>query len=337
MNFPWLLSTPFMTLVEDRPQVIHVWDVAEPLRVEIDNIFLCPKYTISYFREISAWPNKDLHIDARRCQRARQVEIDNAKRLACVAKVTAFTTEFLDKLGFDAFLMHGSLLGWFRHNGGQIPWDLDGDTAVTRSQCEEVVSKKYEGKAICDVLKENLPNDFSLYAIDIDEKVHDNCEGIQSVACDVPELRIGSTVDGQWCHADIFFLSTDDDNNRLCVPREACIGKDDIFPLRNASILESYPVKIPAHAEEVLSALYNGHFGIMNMQDVPQNYVFEDYWAVVVGDELDHSFQDRVTIDRPRLYESVTTMSAALVLCGGLIYFLVHNRRRRLNGFAKVR
>ncbi|KAF4706658.1 hypothetical protein FOZ63_028628 [Perkinsus olseni] len=294
MNLPWLLFSPFLAPEQgqvSRPQVIHVWNDTELLRADADNIFLCPKQSVSFFREASGWPATDLYVDARRCQRGRDVWNSNGDRLACVAKVTGVTTELLADIGLDDFLLDGSLLGWFRHKGGQIPWDLDGDTAVLRSQCEEVVGQS-QGQAICDILREKLPHGYFLYAIDEDEVVHPDPRGSDFAGCDVPELRIGSTVNGQWCHTDIYMASDVDDE--ICFREEVCFRRDQVLPLRNESLVGRYPVKIPAQPEEVLSGLYKHHSGIINMHEVPMNYAFQDDWAVVIGAELDDSFSDRV-------------------------------------------
>ncbi|KAF4653012.1 hypothetical protein FOZ61_009263 [Perkinsus olseni] len=336
MNLPWLLFSPFFAPEQgqvSRPQVIRVWNDTELLRADVDNIFLCPKQSVSFFREASGWPATDLYIDARRCQRGRDVWNSNGDRLACVAKVTGFTAELLADIGLDDFLLDGSLLGWVRHKGGQIPWDLDGDTAVLRSQCEEVAGRS-QGQAICDILREKLPHGYFLYAIDEDEVVHPDPRGSDFAGCDVPELRIGSTVNGEWCHTDIYMASDVDDE--ICFREGVCFRRDQVLPLRNESLVGRYPVKIPAQPEEILSGLYKNHSGIMNLHGVPMNYAFQDDWAVVIGTELDDSFSDRVTVDRPRLYEALSLICVAFVLCFGVAY-LLRSKCRRQAGFVKIR
>ncbi|KAF4657385.1 hypothetical protein FOL47_008462 [Perkinsus chesapeaki] len=261
LNLSWLLLSPLLAPkfeLGTRPQVIRVWNETELQHADLDDIFLCPKQTVSYLRKSSGWPKSDLYIDGRKCLRTSEIQAANSDRLECVAKVTGFTSELLSNLGLDAFITDGTLLGWFRHNGGQIPWDLDGDIGVLRSQCTQAVSDGgVEG--ISDIIKDKLPPGYFLYAIDEDHVVHSNPSGSEFKQCDVPELRVGSTVNDQWCHTDIY-ISIDDEDD-ICLRKGVCFKKDVLLPLKNSSLVEKFAVEVPARPEDVLAVLYRKHPG----------------------------------------------------------------------------
>mmetsp|Transcript_7129 Transcript_7129/g.5908 ORF Transcript_7129/g.5908 Transcript_7129/m.5908 type:complete len:90 (+) Transcript_7129:644-913(+) len=55
------------------------------------------------------------------------------------------------------FLIAGSLLGWYRHNQSQIPWDLDSDVGLMRDDCDAAF-KRYGGDYdnILDLLEDKM-------------------------------------------------------------------------------------------------------------------------------------------------------------------------------------
>ncbi len=47
------------------------------------------------------------------------------------------TINVLQKVGLDVFIDAGTLLGWYRHDGMPIPWDIDADVGIFGDICRE--------------------------------------------------------------------------------------------------------------------------------------------------------------------------------------------------------
>eukprot|EP00933_Yihiella_yeosuensis_P001566 TRINITY_DN1025_c0_g2_i1.p1 TRINITY_DN1025_c0_g2~~TRINITY_DN1025_c0_g2_i1.p1 ORF type:complete len:408 (+),score=68.51 TRINITY_DN1025_c0_g2_i1:34-1224(+) len=60
-----------------------------------------------------------------------------SERLEALTQTIDATSRALGMVGIPAFLESASLIGWMRHNGGQLPWDTDGDVGMMVEDCKK--------------------------------------------------------------------------------------------------------------------------------------------------------------------------------------------------------
>ncbi|KAF4728416.1 hypothetical protein FOZ62_030480, partial [Perkinsus olseni] len=129
------------------------------------------------------------------------------QNLECIASATEALTSALDRVGLsESFLVWGSLLGWYRHEGGIIPWDFDGDVAVMKESCNatfDALRAKGSGTTAVDA---ELPRGFHIVTL-TDGGVSRDLDTF--LGCEVLELRLEPDwpwFGGRMCYTDIWFL-----------------------------------------------------------------------------------------------------------------------------------
>lgn len=71
-------------------------------------------------------------------------------RLAALSLATHGAAIALKRIGINAFLESGGLIGWLRHDGGQLPWETDGDVGILTVECEAVKATKAGLQSVID-------------------------------------------------------------------------------------------------------------------------------------------------------------------------------------------
>lgn len=57
------------------------------------------------------------------------------ERISYLVEALNVTLRVLEAVNLAAFLDAGVLLGWYRHNGSMIPWDIDADVGIITEEC----------------------------------------------------------------------------------------------------------------------------------------------------------------------------------------------------------
>mmetsp|Transcript_19024 Transcript_19024/g.15923 ORF Transcript_19024/g.15923 Transcript_19024/m.15923 type:complete len:325 (+) Transcript_19024:226-1200(+) len=233
----------------------------------------------------------------------------------------------MDTIGLSPALSDGSLLGWYRHHKGYIPWDVDADTSIMKADCRESFKKyaKPDQKNIAQVLQERMPEDrgyFRVRGIKYlvgSELDHEDWEG-----CENPEFRVVHTWNGTACHVDIFQMlqSTDPDtpcsscpgykDGKTTVCRTAeggvCGLKNDYEPA-SWDRLDWGDCKVPNKPVAALESQYPGSgIELNNLKLVPGNYKYGKQ-VLVVGRPVD-AYGNEITDIAPT--EEATTIPPSL-------------------------
>ncbi|KAF4657383.1 hypothetical protein FOL47_008460 [Perkinsus chesapeaki] len=271
----------------------------------LEQIFLCPKETVALALQDTDWPQESLYLDRTICMDHDDLlsyhlwgsPAEHRKRLMCIQRTTEVATIALKATGIDAFLLAGSLLGWYRHDGGQIPWDTDGDTGFTESQCKAALAQRSDAVNIASLMIPHVPAGFELQYLG-QNGLSDHPED-EFTGCDVKQMRIASVFDQQGCFTDIYMVSDVEVSECKCSDASnvsyACVGavpsvcaqKEDILPVVNSLLNNDVAINVPHNATAVLDAYYS-HFpggkGITNLHTVPKNAAFGDSHTIVVGE-----------------------------------------------------
>ncbi|EER06865.1 hypothetical protein Pmar_PMAR016732 [Perkinsus marinus ATCC 50983] len=223
--------------------------------------------------------------------------------LKCLTEVINVTTHALDRLGVDATIIDGTLLGWQRHDKNHIPWDVDGDLLIMQSHCRKAFSTHAttHHKNMASLLREYLPDD-SRYRVagiiygDGSELDPDEWEG-----CDPREIRVVLQYGHVDCHADVFQMlqsnhtggeecascpGYDEGQVTACRERDdSCALYDDFFPMRWDK-LDDGDVKVPHRVHAALESYFGRlPYALLNLKEIPINYEF-GHTRLVVGRAL---------------------------------------------------
>ncbi|EER02457.1 hypothetical protein Pmar_PMAR010328 [Perkinsus marinus ATCC 50983] len=216
-----------------------------------ENLFLCPM-NVTDGVNLTSWPSKEVIINGTLCMDYDELMELKGRGdfLKCLTEVINVTTHALDRLGVDATIIDGTLLGWQRHDENHIPWDVDGDLLIMQSHCRKAFSTHatIHHKNMASLLQEYLPDD-SRYRVagifygDGSELEADEWEG-----CDPREIRVVLRYGHVDCHADVFQMLQSNhtggqecascpgyDEGQVTVCRErddSCALYDDFFPMR---------------------------------------------------------------------------------------------------------
>ncbi|KAF4652171.1 hypothetical protein FOZ61_009873 [Perkinsus olseni] len=272
----------------------------------LDRLYFCPRGKIEAARVGTSWPAYPVTLNTSECLNYDQIMglPNRQQNLECIASATEALTSALDRVGLsESFLVWGSLLGWYRHEGGIIPWDFDGDVAVMKESCNatfDALRAKGSGvKNIAQAVDAELPRGFHIVTV-TDGGVSRDLDTFSG--CEAQELRI----EGYWpgtedrmCYTDLWFLDHESSEGadchcdsivpspRACIENKyysrGCISEADLFPLADSTLLGKVSVKVPNDPLGVLRRLYPAGIDIKNMAPVPKNPLFEDDWSIVVA------------------------------------------------------
>ncbi|KAF4680064.1 hypothetical protein FOZ63_017473, partial [Perkinsus olseni] len=117
---------------------IRVYAEQNPISAPLDHLFLCPA-DLKDKTDLSQWPRKEVTIDGSKCSSHKELlaEEDRAQFFQCLTDVVNITTHAMDTIGLSPALSDGTLLGWYRHHKGYIPWDVDADTSIMKADCRD--------------------------------------------------------------------------------------------------------------------------------------------------------------------------------------------------------
>ncbi|KAF4714409.1 hypothetical protein FOZ62_032460 [Perkinsus olseni] len=269
-----------------------------------ENLFLCPM-NVTDGIDLSSWPSEEVTIDGTLCMDYDELmEVDKrGDFLKCLTEVTNATTHALDMLGIDATIIHGTLLGWQRHDKSLIPWDADADLTIMQSHCQQAFKKHAteQHKNMAALIKNNLPTDSYYRVAGIVFGVGSEFRPDEWTGCDAQEFRIIHDYKDVTCHADIFQLLQSNypggeecascpgyDEGLVTVCREAgnsCALYDDYFPMKWDK-QDGGDVKIPNRAIAALESNFGSlSWKLLNLKKVPRNHEFATS-MLVVGQSL---------------------------------------------------
>ncbi|KAF4758503.1 hypothetical protein FOZ63_003789 [Perkinsus olseni] len=272
--------------------------------VDNDNIFVCAPETVTKKAKSDWAAGKEVVLDGGQCKDYDQFLAEDGQGdfLDCVVWIEGQTIGALDKLGVDAYLMSGSLLGWYRHHKGVVPWDVDGDLGMNQDTCNAAFQAKGgKHKNMIGLLRETIGKQFYVGA---------RLQGVGSSlpedsfkACDTNELMVrGTHPNGKTCHTDIWIMHPDEakykgtefecqcksdiPKPRVCRKGTYCNALDDFLPVQKTTqtaITTSSDVKVPRKPKEVLNILYS-NTDFLNMATIPGNYKFGSRVLVLGSD-----------------------------------------------------
>ena len=75
------------------------------------------------------------HIIMKYANETQFSELTQRQRLDYTVQAVNATINVLRKADLQVFIDAGTLLGWYRHDGQPIPWDIDGDVAIIGEEC----------------------------------------------------------------------------------------------------------------------------------------------------------------------------------------------------------
>ncbi|KAF4666621.1 hypothetical protein FOL47_004010 [Perkinsus chesapeaki] len=280
---------------------IRVVADAAPTTAPLEKIFLCP-LSVKDEVETSRWPKEEILINSTLCLNHEEILAmeTRSKFFECMTEVINTTTHVLDKLGVDASLSDGSLLGWYRHSKTFIPWDLDADMTLLKENCRESFKKNAISgqKNMAEVIQARLPaKDYRATAIK--SGVGSEVKSDTWEKCEADELRVVHRVGKVSCHVDLFFLYRSNDKTAPCKCEgnndgkqlcgkfgKLCANHDDLFPSK-WDVQDGADCRVPKKPLVSLQLKYGrpGMPGIAftNMKKVPLNYKFNGGWMVVIG------------------------------------------------------
>ncbi|EER14825.1 hypothetical protein Pmar_PMAR009420 [Perkinsus marinus ATCC 50983] len=284
----------------DCRDLCNVYAEQNPISAPLDHLFLCPA-ELKDKTDLSKWPRHEVTIDGSKCSSHKELlaEEDRAQFFQCLTDVVNITTHAMDTIGLSPALSDGTLLGWYRHHKGYIPWDVDADTSIMKADCRDSFKKyaKPEHKNIAQVLQERMPDDkhFRVRGIKYmvgSELGEDDWEG-----CENPEFRVVHSLNGTNCHVDIFQMLQSTDPEAPCT---SCPGYNDgavtVCRTANGGVcglksdyepstwdrLDWGDCKIPNNPVGALESQYPGPgIELNNLKLIPGNYKYGAQMLVV--------------------------------------------------------
>lgn len=85
--------------------------------------------------------------------------IKQEERMRSIVGTLNATIQTMQALGLAVFLDSGTLIGWYRHNGTVIPWDVDGDVGTITEEC---LAKYPDQGALEKKIRKLLPPPYEL-------------------------------------------------------------------------------------------------------------------------------------------------------------------------------
>ncbi|EER07160.1 hypothetical protein Pmar_PMAR008594 [Perkinsus marinus ATCC 50983] len=250
---------------------------------------------------LTSWPSEEVTIDGTFCMDYDELMEVKSRGdfLKCLTEVTTATTHALDSLGVDAAIIHGSLLGWQRHDRSHIPWDVDADLTIMQSHCQQAFKdhSSERHKNMAALIREYLPIDSYYRVAGIVFGVGSELPPDGWENCDAREFRIIHDYKDVTCHADVFqLLQSNYTGGEECAScpgynegfvttcREldnSCALYDDFFPMRWDK-QDGGDVKVPNRVRAVLGSNFGSlSWELLNLQSVPRNHEFGSSMLVV--------------------------------------------------------
>ncbi|KAK9481017.1 LicD family-domain-containing protein [Lipomyces japonicus] len=228
-------------------------DILSPMSVTHEQFYIpLPRRPIrpppKYFFEAAMKKNKQwfgLHYD----RRFFKGELKNQARETAIRDMLDAWFSFINKNGFESWIAHGSLLGWW-WNGEPMPWDVDVDVQMMIRTMKQV-SDKFNGTYFTH---ETQDHEASKYYIDINPYyVYRSRSNGQNVI----DGRFVDTSNG--LYIDITALSETDPirhPNIISCKNDHKYRVDDILPLRETLYIgkKSY---VPYEFEKILQKEYS--------------------------------------------------------------------------------
>lgn len=91
------------------------------------------------------------------------------------------TLQVLEAVNLAAFLDAGVLLGWYRHNGSMIPWDIDADVGIITEEC---LSKYPDQTELERRMRELLPVPYVLEFMSCESTLRGNGRDFAGIIAD---------------------------------------------------------------------------------------------------------------------------------------------------------
>ncbi|EER19104.1 hypothetical protein Pmar_PMAR015758, partial [Perkinsus marinus ATCC 50983] len=280
---------------------IHVFPEELVATAPPENLFLCPM-NVTDGVNLTSWPSEEVTINGTLCMDYDELMEFNGRGdfLKCLTEVINVTTHALDRLGVDATIIDGTLLGWQRHDKNHIPWDVDGDLLIMQSHCRKAFSTHAttHHKNMASLLQEYLPDDSRYRVAGIVFGVGSELDPNEWEGCDLSELRVIHYSDSVTCHVDIFQLVQSSDPDHPCEDcpgfnsskivtcrhqqHNACGLYENYFPTRWDHMDADGDVKVPNNVSEALKSEYGtSPLSLLNLQKIPGNYEFHSTMLVV--------------------------------------------------------
>eukprot|EP00927_Polykrikos_kofoidii_P003656 TRINITY_DN11474_c0_g4_i1.p1 TRINITY_DN11474_c0_g4~~TRINITY_DN11474_c0_g4_i1.p1 ORF type:complete len:424 (+),score=53.57 TRINITY_DN11474_c0_g4_i1:57-1328(+) len=184
------------------------------------------------------------------------------ERLASLTETLHGTARALERLGMRPFLESASLIGWMRHGGGQIPWDVDGDLGISVDDCRAAGAVRADLEAV--IAPELLVLKFAC-------QCEEDCSGDNlRMVGRVTNRKTGVCIDifsyapvkeaRPWQKAashkgDTEWWERVNDHADYTFPRET------LFPLQNGTF-DGSPILLPHDPEQFLSWEYGSCLGV---------------------------------------------------------------------------
>ena len=153
------------------------------------------------------------------------------ERLQLLVEALNVTLSVLEQVNLATFLDAGVLLGWYRHNGSMIPWDIDADVGVITNEC---LSKYPDQGELERLVRDLLPAPYVLEYMNCEPSMRGNGRDFAGIIAD---SRNGIKVDifgfytvqavndtfrwrknGSWLQRDL-----DSDSYHKVIPRDAVL------------------------------------------------------------------------------------------------------------------
>mmetsp|Transcript_30381 Transcript_30381/g.87013 ORF Transcript_30381/g.87013 Transcript_30381/m.87013 type:complete len:404 (-) Transcript_30381:29-1240(-) len=182
-------------------------------------------------------------------------------RLSALSNATHAIASALKQLNVNAFLESGGLIGWLRHDEGNLPWESDGDVGILAQECRasgatkaalsNVIDQEYEVLKFACTCEEACDGDNKRMVGRIAHRGSGVCIDIFAYA-PVRELR-------PWQkdprYAGVEWWERVDDHADFTFPREALV------PLQNGTFVGS-TILLPQQPREFLSWEYGRCLGV---------------------------------------------------------------------------
>jgi hypothetical protein len=200
--------------------------------------------------------------------------IEQRERHVHILDALNATITVLQKVGLEPFIDAGTLLGWYRHNGEAIPWDIDADVGILGDLCRE---KYPDQAALLELLRSEIQPDY--YHVEVFDCTYPPRPGTDFTGI-ITDTRNGFKV-------DVFSYNTVDASNDAFSWRK---GRD--WLLRDDEKDRHYRV---TPRESILPLQYGNYSGIVGtiIPNDPEERLRWDFGMVLGA----HIFPYRLNMD----------------------------------------